>query len=291
MGYHWTDCVLLQRTAERSHWPEKRLHTDQTYKAPGPHHVGAQSNLPCLAACNTTPACDPGHLHALTRRSFAAVRDSAQRHAAYHTCAGRCTRGCLSSRTPAAHTSTLRCRTAPAARSMSWPGQMRGPAQRARGLRRQRGRSAPNTQSAVGCEPKLTQACPAGRASDWRSLRARLVVGPAVLPARRARHVRHRAPRVDYHRKLPLWRAQHERRVEVPARRAATNPSHARPELAATAPSPACRVGHQPSSRARAQACQLQASARLRRSTVPSACPAQRLPVQLSGSADDAGHH
>ncbi len=219
------------------------------------------------------------------------MHDSAQRHAAYHTCAGRCTRCCLSSRTPAAHTSTLRCRTAPAARSMSWPGQMRGPAQRARGSRRQRGRFAPGTQRAACCKPGVMQACPAGGASDWRSLRARLVVGPAVLPARRARHVRHRAPRVDYHRKLPLWRAQHERRVEVPARRAATNPSHARPELAATAPSPACRVGHQPSSRARAQACQLQASARLRRSTVPSACPAQRLPVQLSGSADDAGHH
>ena len=46
-----------------------------------------------------------------------------------------------------------------------------------------------------------------------------LMVRPTVLPARRARHIRDCAARVDYHRKLPLRRAQQKRSIEVPAMR------------------------------------------------------------------------
>ena len=46
-----------------------------------------------------------------------------------------------------------------------------------------------------------------------------LMVRPTVLPARRARHIRDCAARVDYHRELPLRRAQQERGVEIPAMR------------------------------------------------------------------------
>jgi len=222
-NYHWIGCALLQCTAKRSHWQGKRSHTGQHERAPltscwylFPLTVLSRLRLSFCTRSKT--------LQELIWHSFTALRVSAQNHAAYHTCAGRYTRGCLSSRTRAARTSTLRCRRAPAARWMSWPGQTRGPAQQTRGSRRQRGKFAACTQCADCCKPSVMQACPAGRASDWRSLRARLVVGPAVLPARRARHVRDRAPRVHYHRKLPLWRAQHERCVEVPADRAATAP-------------------------------------------------------------------
>ena len=144
---------------------------------------------------------------------------------AHHTSAGTCTRGCPSSRTPAARTGTLRCRRAPAARSSSWTGRTRGPAQRARAVCTRQHGGRPGRQSA-GCgapQGGAALAQTARRALDQRSPCARLVVGPAVLAARRARHVRYRATRIHYDSKLPLRRAQHERGVEVPAQQP-TNP-------------------------------------------------------------------
>ncbi len=105
-----------------------------------------------------------------------------------------------------------------AARSRSSPGQRPGPART--GV--QSGDLLCTTRFSRDCISSLDTG---GKEIEQMSRRcARLMMGPTVLPARGARHIRDRAPRVHYHRKLPLWRAQHERCVEVPADRAATAP-------------------------------------------------------------------
>ena len=101
-----------------------------------------------------------------------------------------------------------------AARSRSSPGQRPGPART--GV--QSGDLLCTTRFSRDCISSLDTG---GKEIEQMSRRcARLMMGPTVLPARGARHIRDRAPRVHYHRKLPLRRAQQQRSIEIPARHA-----------------------------------------------------------------------